>query len=155
MPTIFTKGDIFNTPGIRAYAHGSNCAGAMDAGVSVAFKKRFPRMFEEYAARCADNRFRLGDVFVWNEADTGETVYTLAIQEHWKKKAKLAAFTAAAKKMVDLAAKERVTQIGLPRIGAGLGGLDWLRVKMVLTEIGDATNVGLVVFEQFVREPSA
>jgi O-acetyl-ADP-ribose deacetylase (regulator of RNase III) len=154
MPTIFTKGDIFNTPGIRAYAHGSNCAGAMDSGVSVAFKKRFPRMFEEYAARCADNRFRLGDVFVFSDNDV--TVYTLAIQEHWKKKAKLAAFTLALTKMVDLATKAGITQVGLPRIGAGLGGLDWLRVKAILNEIGEkSTAVTLVVFEQFVREAGA
>ena len=89
MPTTFVKGDLFHTDGIRAYAHGCNCAGTMDAGVAVAFKKRWPRMFEEYRLRCADGRFHLGDVFVWNEGD--EVVYNLALQEHWKKKSKLPA----------------------------------------------------------------
>src|ERR1700683_5358556 len=102
MPTTFVKGDIFETPGIRAYAHGCNCAGGMDAGVAVAFKKRWPRMFEEYAARCADGRFHLGDVFVWNEGD--EVVYNLATQEHWKTKARLPALRKAVKRAVELAA---------------------------------------------------
>jgi hypothetical protein len=42
----------------------------------------------------------------------------------------------------------------MPRLGAGLGGLDWPRVKSVLTAIGDETPVTLVVFEQFVRAPA-
>ncbi len=147
------KGDLFHTEGIRAYAHGCNCAGAMDAGVAVAFKKRWPRMFDEYAARCADGRFHLGDVFVWNEGSA--VVYNLATQEHWKTKAKLAALSRALRKAVSLAELAGVERLGLPRIGAGLGGLEWPRVKSVLTTIGAETKVTLVVFEQFVRAEPA
>ena len=153
MPAIFTKGDIFHTEGLRAYAHASNCAGAMDSGVSVAFKKRWPRMFEEYQLRCADGRFRLGDVFVWTEGD--ETVYTLAVQEHWKQKAKLPALAKSLRHMVELAKAAGIEKVGLPRIGAGPLGFDWARVKKVATEVGDETTVTLVVFEQFIRAPEA
>jgi O-acetyl-ADP-ribose deacetylase (regulator of RNase III) len=153
MPTSFVKGDLFATEGIRAYAHGCNCAGAMDSGVAVAFKKRFPRMFEEYQLRCAEGRFKLGDVFVWNEGD--EVVYNLGIQDNWKTRPKLAAFAKALRKTVELAGHARTERVGLPRIGAGVGGLDWPRVRKVLTEIGEETTVELVVFEQFVRAPSA
>lgn len=149
MPTSFVRGDLFATEGIRAWAQGCNCVGSMDAGVAVAFKKRWPRMFDDYAARCADGRFRLGDVFVWVEGDA--VVYNLAIQEHWKAKAKLAALVRALRKMVELASHAGVERIALPRIGTGLGGLDWARVKKVLAEVGDETTVQLEVFEQFVR----
>jgi O-acetyl-ADP-ribose deacetylase (regulator of RNase III) len=44
-----------------------------------------------------------------------------------------------------------IERIGLPRIGAGLGGLDWMRVKRVLGDVGKETKVSLLVFEQFVR----
>jgi O-acetyl-ADP-ribose deacetylase (regulator of RNase III) len=149
MPTTFLKGDLFQTDGIRAYAHGCNIAGAMDSGVAVAFKKRWPRMFEEYAVRCADRRFHLGDVFVWSEGD--EVVYNLAIQEHWRKKATVPALARALRKTVELATQAGVARIGVPRLGAGLGGLDWPRVKSVLNDVGAGTMVELVVFEQFVR----
>jgi O-acetyl-ADP-ribose deacetylase (regulator of RNase III) len=152
MPASFLKGDLFATPDLHAYAHGCNCAGAMDTGVSVAFKKRYPRMFEEYELRCKDRRFQLGDVFVWTEGD--EVVYNLAIQEHWKKRPKLAAFKRALQKTIELAAHAGVTRIGFPRIGAGVGGLDWPRVRKVLAEVGAETDVELVVFEQFVRAPA-
>ena len=149
MPVLFTKGDLFSTEGVRAYGHGCNCAGAMGAGVAIEFKRRYPRMFEEYAARCADGRFGLGDVFMWTEGD--ETVFNLGTQEHWRKKAQLPALAQALRKMVELAANGAIDRVGLPRIGAGLGGLDWMRVKRVLEEVGKETKVTLVVFEQFIR----
>jgi len=152
MPTIFTKGNLFETEGLKAYAQGCNAAAVMDAGIAGVFKKKWPRMFEEYCVRCGDGRFHLGDVFVWSEGD--ETVYNLCIQENWKTKAKVAALVRSLKKMVELAENTGIERIGLPRIGAGLGGLDWPRVKKVLTEVGQETSVTIVVFEQFVREPA-
>lgn len=149
MPAIFTKGDLFETPQLHAYAQGCSCTGAMDVGVGVAFQKRFPAMAEEFLKLCADKRFHLGDVFVWGEGQT--TVYNLGLQENWKQRARLAALTRAVRRMVELAAHAGVMRIGLPRIGTGLGGLEWPRVKNVLTQIGIETPVELVVFEQFVR----
>jgi O-acetyl-ADP-ribose deacetylase (regulator of RNase III) len=149
MTVLFTKGDIFATEGLRAYGQGCNCAGAMGAGIAIEFKRRWPRMFEEYAARCADGRFGLGDVFPWMEGDV--TIYNLGTQAHWRKKAQLPALARALHKMVELATHAGIDRIGLPRIGAGLGGLDWTRVKRVLTDAGAETPVTLVVFEQFVR----
>jgi O-acetyl-ADP-ribose deacetylase (regulator of RNase III) len=149
MPARFTKGDIFATGGVKAYAHGCNCAGAMGAGIAIEFKRRWPRMFDEYAARCGDGRFRLGDVFVWSEGE--HTIFNLGTQEHWRKKAQIPALTRSLAKMLDLAVHAGIERVGLPRIGAGLGGLDWARVKKVIAEAGKASAVTMVVFEQFVR----
>jgi len=151
MGSTFVKGDLFQTEGLRAYAHGANCAGAIYSGVSVAFKRRWPAMFEEYRLRCADGRFHLGDVFVWTAGD--ETIYTLGIQEHWKQKAKLPALSKALRRVVELAEAARIERVGLPRIGGGPLGFDWMRVRNIVTEVGLSTDVELVVFEQFIRGP--
>jgi O-acetyl-ADP-ribose deacetylase (regulator of RNase III) len=149
VPAIFTKGDIFATEDIHAYAHACNCAGAMGAGIAIEFKRRWPRMYEEYRVRCENGQFGLGDVFTWSE--DGATIYNLGTQSHWRKKAQLAALSKSLRKMVALAKHSGIAKIGLPRIGAGLGGLDWTRVKRIITEVGGETDVTLVVFEQFVR----
>lgn len=153
MPTIFTKGDLLNTEGVRAYAHGCNSAGTMDAGVSVAFKKRWPAMFEAYAQRCAERKIKLGEVFAWSEG--GDTVYCLVIQESPAPKATLPALEQSLKTMVELAARAKIDKIALPRLGAGTAALDPLRVKRILTDVGAGTSVTLLVFEQFVRAKTA
>lgn len=149
MPVIFTQGDLFATPDLHAYAHGCTCTGSMDAGIGLTFKKRWPQMAQEYQTLCADNRFHLGDVFAWS--DEVVTIYNLAVQENWKSRAQLAALKRALLHMVEIAPRAGVKRIGLPRLGTGLGGLDWQRVRSVLQEIGDSTEVELVVFDKFVR----
>lgn len=149
MPTIFTKGDLLNTQGVRAYALGCNCAGTMDAGVSVAFKKRWPALLEAYAQRCAERTVKLGDVFVWSEG--GDTVFCLALQETGAKKATLPALEKSLKALVELAAAAKIEKVALPRLGAGTAALDGLRVKHILERVGAEAPVTLLVFEQFVR----
>ena len=45
--------------------------------------------------------------------------------------------------------------IGVPRVGAGKDGLEWLRVKSILVKVANDKPVTLVVYEQFVRAPGA
>ena len=149
MPVDLTKGDIFSTPGLTTYAHGVDCAGEMSAGIAGQFKKRWPAMYAEYSALCAAGRLGLGDVFTWVGDDV--TIYNLAIQRHWRDTAKGPALAVALRKMVALAATAGVERIAVPRIGAGLGGIGWTRVRAILDEVGAETPITFVVFEQFVR----
>jgi O-acetyl-ADP-ribose deacetylase (regulator of RNase III) len=153
VPTIFTKGDLLHTEGVRAYALGCNCAGTMEAGVAVAFKKRWPQLHQAYEKRVAERKPKLGEVFAWTSGD--ETVYCLVLQESEKKKATMPALSGSLQVMVELAATAGIDRIALPRLGAGNAGLDPLRVKHVLEKVGAGTNVTLLVFEQFVRAKTA
>ncbi len=149
MPANFVKGDLFGTEGLRAYALGSNARGTMDRGVAVAFKKRWPKLATELGTRAANRGLALGDVVAFSEGD--ETVYALILQEDEGKKAKLASLTKAVNRLVELAAQRGIAQVGLFHPGTGKAGLEWPRVKRILQEIGERTEVTLLVFEQFVR----
>ncbi|WNG46948.1 macro domain-containing protein [Archangium minus] len=148
MPTIFVRGDLLRQEGLNALAHGCNCAGAMGKGIAVEFRARFPRMYAEYKQRCADGRFKLGEVFTWTEE--GVTVFNLGTQKTWRTKAELQAIESAVTLMVQEAEARGLDKIGLPRIGAGLGGLPWESVRALLALIGERTHVNLIVFEDYV-----
>ena len=152
MPTTFVKGDLFedaeNAPPPRAFAFAADTSGAMDKGVAVAFRKRWPALAEAYRARSEGGKMQLGDVFAWREGDV--IVYALAIQQG-EKKPKVSTLARAVDAMLSRAASDNVVRIALPRIGAGKGGIDRIRVKRVLTEAGEKSAISLVVFEQFVR----
>jgi O-acetyl-ADP-ribose deacetylase (regulator of RNase III) len=148
MSTVFVRGDLFAERDLSALGHGCNCAGAMGKGVAAEFRKRFPSMYEEYRRRCRDGRFALGDVFVWHEG--GITIFNLGTQQTWRVKAELSAIRKTVAHMVELAAAAGLQRIGLPRIGAGLGGLVWDDVKVVLVEVGQSTKIELRIFEEYV-----
>jgi O-acetyl-ADP-ribose deacetylase (regulator of RNase III) len=148
MPCSFVTGDLFQTEGLQAIAHGCNCAGAMGKGIAIDFRRRFPKMYAEYKKRCAEGDFKLGDVFTWTEG--GVTVFNLATQETWRTPADIRAVETAVWQMVTVAETVGITRIGLPRIGSGLGGLPWERVRALLDRIGTRTPIDLIVFETYV-----
>jgi O-acetyl-ADP-ribose deacetylase (regulator of RNase III) len=152
MPTTFLRGDLFGARDLDAIAHGCNCAGAMGKGIAVEFRERFPGMYTEYKQRCADGKFNLGDVFMWTDGHT--IVFNLGTQRTWRTKADSEAVRTALQTMVRLAEDAGIVRVGLPRIGAGLGGLVWDDVRSMLARIGDETTVELVVFEEFEPSPS-
>lgn len=148
MVTYINEGNIFNIPGVNNYAHGCNCAGAMGKGIAVQFKEKFPEMYLQYKKLCKSGAFALGEVFMYNYGDG--MVFNLGTQQSWTTQAEISAVDAAIGKMLQLAAENQVKQIALPKIGAGLGKLDWESVKQVINEQAAAyPEMDLFVVENF------
>jgi hypothetical protein len=92
-------------------------------------------------------------VFVWRENEL--TIFNLGTQKTWRTKAEMGAVESAVQAMVAVAERQEIARVGLPRIGAGLGGLRWDAVRAKLVEIGSKTSVELVVFEEFIPSGKA
>ena len=152
MTITFSSGDLFATPDVEAYAHGVNCGGSMGTGIAVEFKKRYPKMYKQYNTLCKNGGLQPGDVFVWQGQNV--TVFNLATQKHWKTNATVEAVENSVTKMLKLAANMSLAEIVLPRIGAGLGGLEWSSVKALLINIAGEHQVTLLVAEEYVADRS-
>lgn len=148
MSVQFVKGDMFQTPQLKAFAHGCNCAGAMGKGVAVDFKNNWPEMYLSYKEKCKMNLFNLGDVFTWEES--GLTIFNLGTQKNWRTKATLESITKSLASMISIAESKGIKHIGIPRIGAGLGGLIWEDVKAIINKEAQNSQVTLIVFEDYV-----
>jgi O-acetyl-ADP-ribose deacetylase (regulator of RNase III) len=146
------RGDIFRLLGVTSYAHGCNCAGAMGKGIALQFKRKFHKMFLQYNSLCTSGNFKPGDIFPY-EYTPGCYVYNLATQKHYAihgQLAKLEHIRKSVSKMLEHASAHGVTDIALPKIGAGLGGLDWEDVKIVLEDvIEDYQEITLHVVEEY------
>ena len=148
MPIVFARGDLFSTPGVNAFAHGCNCAGAMGKGIAVAFRQRWPEMFEAYKVRCREGRFELGNVFHWRQ--DGVHVFNLGTQKTWRTRAELSAIDKSVAEMIRLAGEAQIDRIALPRIGAGLGGLEWPGVRDLLQTLAAPASPELLVCDDYV-----
>ena len=145
------EGDIFSMKGVNSYAHGCNCAGSMGRGIAAQFRKKFPRMYENYRQMCLNKTFRPGDVYDYNYG-SGH-VYNLATQQHYciaGQLAKLVYIETSIEKMMQLAEKSSVWSIVMPKIGAGLGGLNWGEVKAIIEIVAAShSKVDLYVVENY------
>ena len=91
------------------------------------------------------------DIFAYNYGNG--YVFNLATQEHYNipgKLAKVKHINASMRKMMKFAEENDVKSIALPKIGAGLGGLNWNDVKAVIEEIAsEYPNIDLYVVENY------
>lgn len=142
------EGNIFKVSNIRNYAHGCNCAGAMGKGIALQFRNKFPELYKQYKKLCATKEFSPGDVFKYDYSDG--TIYNLGTQKTWREKAQLKYIKQSLNLMLDMACVDNVGEIVMPAIGAGLGGMDWNEIKLLINEVANSfPSVNLYVVEQY------
>lgn len=144
----YVSGNLFKDETLQAIAHGCNCAGAMGKGIALTFKEKYPKMYLEYKNRCKSNTFNVGDIFVWKD---DKVIFNLGTQASWKTAATLSAIEISLTKMKMYATENNLTRIGVPRIGAGLGGLNWSDVKVIIEKVFKDSNIDLIVYEHFIE----
>lgn len=150
MPIHYVAGDLFaNVYGAQALAHGVNCRGSMGAGIAVGFRERYPAMYEEYRRRCKSvpRELNPGDAMLWRAADL-PWVFNLATQEdYWRSRATYPAIERALMSMRAQAEAEGILSIAMPRVGAGVGGLSWRKVREIVERVFAGWVGDLYVYE--------
>jgi O-acetyl-ADP-ribose deacetylase (regulator of RNase III) len=126
----------------------------MGAGIAVGVRERYPAMYEEYRRRCkAEPReFNLGDCWLWIDRQRPH-VFNLGTQEtYWRGRASYEAIEQALAKMRAMADEAGICSIALPRIGVGLGGLSWKKVRAIIEKVFADWPGTLIVYEEYVPE---
>lgn len=148
MAVFYIKKDLI-TVRVGIVAHGVNCSGAMNSGVAKAIRARWPYVYERFCIH-PKGRAVLGEVdFVYpaNEELIIANCYTQVFYGYGGGKY---ADPEAIRKSL-----QRVMQIAdlhgcdvyIPRMGCGLGGLDWQKeVQPIVEDVAKAyTKVDIFV----------
>lgn len=147
MPVEYRTGDLFSSDA-DALAHGCNCQGVMGAGIAIQFKKRYPEMFKEYRNRCLKQQFVVGSIYSYSAFDR-KRIYNLGTQQYPGACASLVAIKVLLAQICDEyfdIEEGPIRSVAIPRIGCGLGGLNWLDVKEVIEEVGSKTKIKLITY---------
>jgi O-acetyl-ADP-ribose deacetylase (regulator of RNase III) len=140
----YRDGNLFAS-GLPAIAHGVNCKGVMGAGIAVQFRTRWPDMFESYRKRCLKGHLLPGETMTWLQPGS-PVVFNLATQHDPGACAQPWMITAAVGSMITEAYYFRhLTEVGLPMIGCGFGGLTHADLRSALWPYANAP-VNLTVF---------
>jgi O-acetyl-ADP-ribose deacetylase (regulator of RNase III) len=131
-------------------------SGIDGAGIARGFRDRYPRMFDEYRSRCKakPRLFNLGDVWLWKD-ERRPWVFNLGTQEaYWHARASYEAIEESLVKMRALADEEGIDRIGVPRLGAGYGGLSWKKVRLIIERVFGDWPGTLIVYDIFAPRGS-
>ena len=131
----YVKGDIFNSQ-METIVNPVNCVGVMGKGLALEYKRRYPALFLSYKSACARKLIIPGRVYVSRQRD--KKVLLFPTKDHWKDPSKYeyidSGLSYFAKNYKDL----NIQSCAFPRIGCGLGGLDWEKVKVLIEKhLGD------------------
>lgn len=127
--------------------HGCNCFCTMNAGIAKAIQEEFP---EAYAADLVTNkgdRHKLGD-FSHATVHRGDHMITIIngyTQFNYQGNEVLVDYDAIRQVFAKVKKQFPGKRIGYPKIGAGLGGGDWDRIRMIINDELAGENHTLVV----------
>jgi O-acetyl-ADP-ribose deacetylase (regulator of RNase III) len=134
MPIIYRQGNVLEAD-LDVIGHGANCQICMGAGIARQIKNKFPEVYEA-DKRCSLDKGlpRLG---TYSKARSGKYLfYNLYTQENPHPPVSYAAISSSLDSMKkDLMSWNIWPRVGLPLIGAGLGGGDWLLIERIINEI--------------------
>lgn len=141
MIELIENGDIFAIKA-DAFCHGVNTKGIM-GGLAGEVAQRFPDLAHLYKAMCELRQLEGGDILPvlfdkwW--------IYNLVTQIEPGADARLELIEQSFIKMIEHAEGNGVKKINVPKIGSGIGGLQWDDVLAVISRVGGDSPVVLQV----------
>lgn len=139
-------GDIF-TSTADAIGHGVNSRGVMGAGIAKAVRAKMPdRYFGDYKNLCTIYDMS-GEFNVGVDDETGLTIINLYTQVMPGANAEYRLLVSSMAKFImenDSVLNDQdnyFESIALPRIGCGIGGLDWKYVKPILQGFSEFIDI--------------
>jgi O-acetyl-ADP-ribose deacetylase (regulator of RNase III) len=127
-----------------------NCVGVWGAGLARQFADKFPKTYKQYLVEYRAGFLRPGYCVVHDEND--KAVVCLPTKDHWRDPSKLEYIRWGMHFLLSNAFGEEVNkdtmQIAMPKLGCGLGGLNWKDVSGVLKEFDQTyPDVHLFVYD--------
>lgn len=123
------QGDILRS-NAQTLVNTVNCVGIMGKGIALAFKKRFPDMFVDYAARCRAGEVRLGEPYLYRGLE--KWVLNFPTKQHWRNVSRLEDIERGLHHLEQNFREWGVTSLAVPPLGCGNGELEWRVVGPLL-----------------------
>lgn len=115
-----------------------NCVGVMGAGIAKEFALSFPLMLELYKIVCKRKVLWPGDVLIYYTDKYA--VFNVATKGHFKYRSNIQYIKDIVRNL-NHAGLEKDDSIGMPKIGAGHGGLNWNSVQYELNKLTMCANI--------------
>jgi O-acetyl-ADP-ribose deacetylase (regulator of RNase III) len=143
---VYKTGNIFESKA-QVITNTVNCVGVMGKGLALAFKDKFPEMFQDYKSKCDSKMVKPGKPYLW-ENDKVQ-ILNFPTKRHWKDNSLLSDIEDGLRYLATHYVSMGISTIALPPLGCGLGGLNWADVKQLIEKhLGQLEDLDVYVYEQ-------
>jgi len=123
-------GDILNSKA-QTLVNTVNTVGVMGKGVALAFRERFPDMFEDYRKRCELGQVKLGKPYLYRRPEL-PWILNFPTKEHWRSVSRLEDIIQGLKYLKERYREWGIKSLAVPPLGCGQGQLEWRVVGRTL-----------------------
>lgn len=145
----YKVGDVLAAD-VEALVNTVNCIGFMGRGIALQFRKAWPENFKAYAAACQRQEVQPGRMFVFETGRLANPrlIINFPTKRHWRGKSRIEDIDAGLTALVSEIRERRIHSIAIPPLGAGLGGLDWEKVRArIESALAGLNDVEVILFE--------
>lgn len=135
------KGDIFTTSDDRMIAHCISSDFALGAGIAKEINKRFDTKYNLFLKYPAQS----GQTFTGKCLVT-DRILNLVTKDKCYQKPTYETLTKALVDMRKYLYENNIKKIAMPKIGCGLDKLEWNRVKPIIYELFEFTDMDIIVY---------
>jgi O-acetyl-ADP-ribose deacetylase (regulator of RNase III) len=143
----YVTGDLLGATQ-KVIIHGCNNRGVMGSGVARQIRDRWPNVFEVYALKHKVFGLDLGDILPVATLD-GKIIVNCITQDGFGRDGTryvdYDAIDCCFQRLNDRVTDWQVSEIAMPRIGAGLGGGDWTVIEQIISK--NAKNFIPIVYD--------
>jgi O-acetyl-ADP-ribose deacetylase (regulator of RNase III) len=152
----YVSGDILQCEA-DALVNTVNCVGVMGRGLALQFKYVYPENFKAYEAACRRVAVQPGRMFVFEtrQLTLPRFIINFPTKRHWRDKSYIEDIDAGLVDLVNVIRNRDICSIAIPPLGAGLGGLDWNKVRPRIEHaLAELAEVRVLVFEPGEPQPT-
>ena len=133
MTLTYKKGDLLDDDA-DILVNPVNCVGVMGAGLAKQFKERWPAYFTEYQQLCEENVIKPGVPTLHQRPDESNLlICSFPTKSHWKLPSNLIMVHKGLQALSDyIDGTDWEGSIAFPKLGCGLGGLNWSDVNKLI-----------------------
>jgi O-acetyl-ADP-ribose deacetylase (regulator of RNase III) len=127
-----------------------NTVGVMGKGIALQFKKAYPNNFKAYAEACKRNEIITGKLFVTQDSNlnSGEKyIINFPTKKDWRKPSEYSYIEDGLNDLILVLSEKRIKSIAIPPLGAGIGGLEWVKVKRLIENKLKHLDIEIQVYE--------
>ena len=122
----------------------------MGKGIALQFKNLFPNNFKLYVQACKDKQIKIGKLFVVEEESLfggKKIIINFPTKTIWQKPSEYIYIEKGMVDLIKIIKDKDIKSIAIPPLGAGNGGLDWNRVKVILEKNLTDLNCNIQIYE--------
>ena len=129
-----------------------NCVGVMGKGIALEFKKRFPDMFEDYAARCRGCEVETGVPYLYRSLFPPQIV-NFPTKSDWRAASRIGDIEKGLKILTENIGEWGITSLAVPPLGCGNGQLLWASVGPLIYKYLKGLNVPVEIYAPYGTPP--